>query len=270
MQPTPLSIRAPFGSLDSRARRSLSIGPPPPARPAPGRVASLPDRTLVRLAKRSRRRGAGSPPACAGGYLGPESRSGWCRCREPCPSSRRSHSRSLSRAAESGLTRALGSGRSLRQPVQPKRKPVETVHRRILSHHRDAKDFSIPVAPRLLSTDDAPPPPLSRAEAPSADESLPVRSRLRGTAAEPPLVSPALPPRPSFLACLHELARAFSLDPPDLAGCSPESEGRMPSIDFCNRMDPRAHLANLPNPGVSSPRQFAPVRVRIDTAGPRR
>lgn len=22
----------------------------------------------------------------------------------------------------------------------------------------------------------------------------------------------------------------------------------MPSIDFCNRMDPRAHLANLPNP----------------------
>jgi hypothetical protein len=151
-----------------------------------------------------------------------------------------------------------------------KRKPVETVHRRFLSHHRDAKDFSIPVAPRLLSTDDAPPPPLSRAEAPSADESLPDRSRLRATAAEPPLVSPALPPRPSFLACLHELAHAFSLDPPDLAGCSPESEGRMPSIDFCNRMDPRAHLANLPNPGVSSPSRFAPVRVRIDTAGPRR
>jgi hypothetical protein len=38
----------------------------------------------------------------------------------------------------------------------------------------------------------------------------------------------------------------------------------MPSIDFCNRMDPRAHLTNLPNPGVVMPKQFAPVKVRIE------
>lgn len=69
--------------------------------------------------------------------------------------------------------------------------------------------------------------------------------------------------------CLHALAYARALDPSCLAGCSPELTSHMPPIDFCNRMDPRAHLANIRTQrvvlakrhphGNSSPRREEPA-----------
>lgn len=49
--------------------------------------------------------------------------------------------------------------------------------------------------------------------------------------------------------CFHGLAHACLLDPPCLAGCSPEPASHMPPIDFCNRVTPRAHPYELSEPG---------------------
>jgi hypothetical protein len=69
--------------------------------------------------------------------------------------------------------------------------------------------FQFPASTEAPFHAGAPSPPLPRAEAPSADESLPLRARLREPWAEPPLVLPALPPRPSFRhAFTSSLARS--------------------------------------------------------------
>jgi hypothetical protein len=60
-----------------------------------------------------------------------------------------------------------------------------------------------------------------------------------------PRVAKTLARRPT---CFHGLAHACLLDPPCLAGCSPEPASHMPPIDFCNRVAPRAHAYEPPNP----------------------
>lgn len=145
-----------------------------------------------------------------------------------------------------------GGRHNLRGAVHPPRKPFGPIADVPCHVGQGCTDFvrSDEPTPRTLFTDSAPTPPLPRPGTPSTDRSRlsptpcwregrdPVgRHWYLGFAAETQLPT-----------CIHELAHAFSLDPPCLAGCSPEQEGRMPSIDFCNRMDPRAHLANLPNP----------------------
>lgn len=172
---------------------------------------------------------------------------------------------------------------------------------------------SFPASRRPLSTCSAPPLPLPRAEAPSADESLRADlGRRLAFASSPhvpcPGVNQSLRVRASgsfaLLAyyvrsetggrhrcresektlarrptCFHGLAHACPLDPPCLAGCSPEPASHMPPIDFCNRVAPRAHpyersepgrlvLAKRPPAGSSSLGREEPAVLRRNQGSP--
>jgi hypothetical protein len=209
-------------------------------------------------------------------------------------------------------------GRSPRRPVQPfasPRKPSTDAsvsrcrpHDRLFVGRRPqrpaAADRSVraprvasfPAPRRLLSTCSAPPLPLPRAEAPSADESLHaglsqrlafasfprvpcpgvnqcLRTRAFGSIAllsyyvrsetggrhRCARVAKTRARRP---ACFHGLAHACLLDPPCLAGCSPEPASHMPPIDFCNRVTPRAHACEPPNPTSRCLRSDHPPAAR--------
>jgi hypothetical protein len=153
---------------------------------------------------------------------------------------------------------------------------------------RAPRAASFPAPRRLLSTCSAPPLPLPRAEASSTDESLHASLGLRLAFASAPRVPcpgvnqclrarafgpwhyfrmslppqkrgsirnggpPPVPRVAKTLArrptCFHGLAHACLLDPPCFAGCSPEPASHMPPIDFCNRVTPRAHAYEPPNP----------------------
>jgi len=94
-------------------------------------------------------------------------------------------------------------------------------------------------APRTLSTRSAPTPPLSRSEAPSADESHLSRSF---AGAENETVGPPLVPRLSRLGPASDARSPASLRarPDHLAGYSPELTRHAPPIDFCSCQDFRA------------------------------
>jgi hypothetical protein len=158
-------------------------------------------------------------------------------------------------------------------------------------------ETSCPVPRRPPSADSAPPLPLPRAEAPSADESFPTGTRPascfrkfpasagllpRRRAPESKVLAddsermaatgtPGLATQAQLPARVHGSAHANPLDPPCFTGCSPEPASHMPPIDFCNRVSPRAHPAYIPNPVVRaceapSNRQLAPWQGRAGRA----
>lgn len=88
-------------------------------------------------------------------------------------------------------------------------------------------------APRTLSTDSAPTPPLSRSEVPSTDGSRPPYSfaGAESTAWWAATGTSALPLWPSVR---RAFTRLYELDPLRRAGYSPELGGHAPPIDFCS------------------------------------
>jgi hypothetical protein len=162
---------------------------------------------------------------------------------------------------------------------------------------RAPRAASFPAPRRPLSACSAPPLPLPRAKAPSADESLRadlsrrlafascprvpcpgvnqcLRARAFGPFAvldvlrairnggPPPVHAGRTRTRARRPTCFHELAHACLLDPPCLAGCSPEPASHMPPIDFCNRVAPRAHACEPPNPASWCLRSDHPPAAR--------
>jgi hypothetical protein len=104
------------------------------------------------------------------------------------------------------------------------------------------------VAPRALSTGSAPTPPLSRPEAPSADE-VPPDTPLAG--AEGATCGPPLVPRFCRLgpASNTRSRTAWCARLAPLAGYSPEIASHVRPIDFCSCQEPRAQ-PRAPDPSL--------------------